>query len=253
MKKAFIITSVIDINNDHALSYSQVRTYFDSSERLRQTTFTVATLDMLGGPGDTIFLIDASENADQFKDIFSYQRNLVYISVKDEFPTIFNTVRTHPNKSHGESLLLSHFIKKYKTQLEEYDYFFKMSGRYFTDSSFDTAMFNEGNVDKIFFKHSLKFDWNDGWNYHMVDRRAAQGDNKLHQYSSVLYGWGRMNLDKMLDIFVTIAVFTNLPEGAIYDVETLLYFLTRVYKSDVIETDWMIYGWDGAAGIFLRY
>jgi hypothetical protein len=87
----------------------------------------------------------------------------------------------------------------------------------------------------------------------MVDQREAQGNTKLYQYSSVLYGFGKDYLDRMLDIYRVISTFTNHPEGIKYDVETLLYFFTNQYRSDVIETDWKVYGWQGVDGTFLRY
>jgi len=253
MKKAFLITSVIDVDNTNPLTYSKVRTTFSSADRFKHTIFTIASLDMMAGADTTIFLIDASEDYEQYKSTLGYQKNLVFVSVKEEFPDIFELVRTHPNKSFGESLMLVKFIEKYRSVLDGYDYYFKMSGRYFVDSNFDTSLLNEENLDKIFFKHPFKYEWNDSWNYQIVDRRAIQNDNKLYQYSSVLYGWGRMNMDRILDIYRVIATFTNHPNGSIYDVETLLYFFTRVYEPNIIETDWVVYGWDGAGGQFLRY
>jgi hypothetical protein len=253
MKKAFIVTSIIDLDNTHPLTYSEVRTHFSSEERFRQTIFTVASLDKICGPDDTIFLLDASDNYESYRGALSYQQNLVFVSVKEEFPEIYETVRTHSNKSHCESLTLVKFVEKYRTKLEEYDYFFKMTGRYFTDSSFDVNIFNEDNLDKIFFKKPFAHEWNDNWNYQMVDRRNIQGDNLLKLYPSVLYSWGRMNLDRIIDIYRCISVFTEKSQGTVYSFETLLYFFTRVYESNIVEVDWRVYGWDGTNGTFMRY
>jgi hypothetical protein len=128
-----------------------------------------------------------------------------------------------------------------------------MSGRYFLDSNFKVSLFDENNTNKIFFKKPMKFEWNEGWKYEMVDRRVMQGDNYLYQYCSVIFGFGRGYLDQFIDIFQTIAVFTGEPEKMIYDVETLLFYFTREFESNIIETDWVVYGWDGAGGTFLRY
>jgi hypothetical protein len=128
-----------------------------------------------------------------------------------------------------------------------------MSGRYFIDRSFDVSLFNEYNKDKIFFKRPMKFEWNNSWPYDMVDRRSLQGDNLLYQYSSVLYGFGADMLDRIVDIYHVIETFTGHPNKIVYDVETLLYYFTRVYQDKIIETDWTIYGWDGTSGTFLRY
>lgn len=253
MKKAFLITSAIDIDNNHPLTYSKVRTAFDPAERFRQTAFTVASLDLAAREDSTFFLIDISDNYEGYKNFLSYQTNLVYVSVKQEMPEIYNTVRTHPNKSHCETLLLLTFLLKYKAQLKEFDYFFKVSGRYFIDSNFNSSLFNDHNTDKIFFKKPLKFEWVDSWNYQMVDRRADQGDNFLYQYCSVLYGWGKEYHDKFVDIFHAIEVMTSSPSTIHYDVETLLYHYTREFKNNILETDWIVYGWDGTNGTFLRY
>ena len=253
MKKAFIVTSTIDVDNDNPLTYSNIRSIFSNDQRLQQTVFTVASLDLIGDSDTTIFLVDPSDNPDRYKNLFKYQKNLFYVSIKNEFPEIFNLCRTHPNKSFCESLILINFIEKYKNILEYHDYIFKLSGRYFTDSSFDITIFNQDNRSKLFFKRPLEFEWNNEWPFHMVDQRERQGNNKLYQYSSVLYGYSKEYLDRMLDIYRVISVFTNHPDGIKYDVETLLYFFTNQYRQDVIETDWKVYGWQGVDGTFLRY
>lgn len=253
MKKAFVITSAIDYNKDAPLTYSTVRSVFDANERFRQTVFTVASLDTASPDETTMFLVDISDNPNNWRGPISYQKNLIFVSVKDEFPDIFETVRNHHNKSYCESLILIRFFEKYESALKEFDYIFKVSGRYFTDSSFDTKIFTEENTDKIFFKKPLVFEWNDNWKYSLVDRRTEDGDNKIRQYSSILYGFGKMHFHKFLDMYRVIAVFTNHPEYTKYDVETLLYFFTRPIKNHILETDWIVYGWFGANGTFLRY
>jgi hypothetical protein len=60
-------------------------------------------------------------------------------------------------------------------------------------------------------------------------------------------------LDRIVDIYHVIETFTGHSDKMIYDVETLLYYFTRVYQDKIIETDWTIYGWDGTSGTFLRY
>ena len=253
MKKAFIITSAIDVDNNFPLTYSNTRSAFGSDERLRQTTYTIASLDSRTDDQTSLFLLDLSDNYQSYKGVLSYQQNLFYVSVKEEFPEIYNLARTHPNKSYCETIILLAFIKKYKKILEHHDYIFKMSGRYFIDKNFDISLFNDQHKHKLFFKRPMRFEWNEHWNYAMVDRRAQQGDNFLYQYSSVLYGFGVGMLDRMLDIYHVIESFTGHPKGMSYDVETLLHYFTRTYEQDIIETDWIIYGWDGTSGTFLRY
>jgi len=253
MKKAFIITSAIEINNNNPLTYSTVRSYFSNEERLRQTIMTVAALDSASNSDTTIYLLDTSENWQQYRDQLAYQKNLKFISIKEEFPEIFETVTTHPQKSYCECLSMSTFMRKYQKELFENDYIFKISGRYFIDSTFDTVLFNKYNTDKIFYKQPIKWDWKDNWQYSLVDRRQEQGDNNLCQYSSVLFGWGKKHHKNFLDLWSGMAAMLVLPHMYHYDIETLVYYLTRPFERDIIETDWTVYGWLGPTGEFTRY
>lgn len=253
MKKALMVTSVIDVDNSYPLTYSPTRSFFSNEERFRQTITTVAILDHIADSDTTIFLVDASEKSDVYKSILGYQPNLVYVDVRKEFPEVYELIRTHKHKSYCEMILQITFFQKYKERLAEYDYTFKVSGRYFFDSSVNLNSCTPENTDKFLFKYPMQFDWSDNWGYSMVDRRALQNDNKLRQYSSVLYGWGKQNNDAMLDIFRAVAEFTNNEKTMHYDIETLLYFFTRHYESRIIEHDWKIYGFTGVDGTFLRY
>lgn len=253
MKKAFVITSAIDVEKDAPLTYSSVRSFFEPDERFRQTVTTIANLDARF-PDDTVmYLVDLSEDYQKYRGVLSYQKNLIYVSVREEFPEIYDIVRKHPNKSHCETLLLYKFFLKYRTQLEDVDYFFKVSGRYFMDGSFKEDLLNPENLGKMFFKKPMEFDWQDLWNYHRVDRRAIQKDNKLRQYCTVLYGFGKHNYDRFVDLYRVLSYFTDHPAYSTFDVETLMYFFTRDFESDIVEVDWLVYGYNGADGRFLRY
>jgi hypothetical protein len=253
MKKAFIVTSAIEVNNNNPLTYSAVRSYFSNEERFRQTVATIVTLDLLSDSETTIYLLDSSENWEQYRDQLLYQRNLKFISVKSEFPEIYETVTTHPQKSYCESLLVSTFMVKYQKELFENDYILKMSGRYLIDRSFDPVLLNKYNTDKIFFKQPIKWDWRDSWCYSLVDRRQDQGDNNLCQYSSVIFGWGKQHHKHFMDLWLGMAAMLVLPHMSHYDIETLSYYLTRPFEKDIIETDWTVYGWLGTTGHFTRY
>jgi len=247
---------MIEVDNSYPLTYSKVRSFFKLEDRLRHTIFTVAALDHIADEDTTIFLIDASTSQKakgHIIDSFAYQKNLVYIDASEEFTDTVNLIRTHPNKTHCETLLLLNFLNKYRERLSEFDFFFKISGRYFFDSSFNLSLCVEENKDKFLFKHFTEYDWNNDWRYEIVDRRAIQGDNNIRQYSSVLYGWGKSNHERMLDIYRVIAEFTDNSKTLHYDAETLLYFFTREYEKNIIETDWLVYGWSGVNGKFLKY
>jgi hypothetical protein len=57
----------------------------------------------------------------------------------------------------------------------------------------------------------------------------------------------------MKDIWLGMTAILALPNMAHYDVETLLYYLTRPFEQNIIETDWKVYGWLGPNGYFTRY
>jgi hypothetical protein len=253
MKKAFIVTSSIEVNNDYPLSYSPTRSYFSAEERLRQTVMTVSSIDTVS-PNDTqIYIVDTSENYHLYENFFCWKPNVKYISVKKEFPDIHESITTHRNKSYCETLFMSTFIRAYQAELKEFDYIFKFSGRYFLDRSFDDSLLNEHNINRLFFKWWMYTEWNDSWGYDIVDRRAEQGDNRLRQYCTVLYGWGRGYHNRMLDLLTAVPTMFNSPRMGNLDIETLSYHLTRPWADDIIQTNWMVTGWLGPDGKFMRY
>lgn len=253
MKKAIIITSAIEVNNDYPLTYSNVRSFFNTEERLRQTVATIAGLDAALDNDTTMYLVDISENSSHYGSLFYYQsKNLKYISVKEQMSDIWKDVTTHKNKSYCEQLIIFKFIETYKEELEQYDFYMKLSGRYLIDGNFKINFFDTVSPG-FYFKPPLKFDWNDSWGYSLVDRRHIQGDNKLYQYCSVIYGWSKEFMDQYRDISRVIIEYCSHPSGMSYDVETLLYFFTRQFENYITETPWIIYGWDGTSGRFLRY
>lgn len=253
MKKAFIITSSIEVNNEHPLTYSKTRSFFTNDERMRQTIMTVASLDSLCDSETDFYLLDTSNNWVHLAEHLKYQKNLKFISVKDYYPDIFNLVTTHPHKSVCEAMILSTFMRRQKNELRQYDMFFKMTGRYFLDSSFDMSIINTQSIDKIYYKRPLEFQWRDEWNYHAVDLREKQNTNTLRQYCSVFFGWGKNYNNYFLDMFTAIPTILKHSDMSHLDVETLGYYLTRPFAKDIVETNWLVYGWDGASGRFWRY
>lgn len=253
MKTAFIISSTINVDNQYPLTYSSVRSYFSAEERLRQTQFTINSIAQATKEEDTtIYLLDSSPNWGEYLQQLIYQKNLRFISVAFDWPEVYDITRSHANKTRCESLMMSNFLNKHSKELEEFDYVFKMSGRYFINSSFNMNII-ENNPDKIFYKKYLEHEWQDHWGYEMVDQRGLQGDNKLRQYCSVLFGWGKKYQKNFADLYTAMASITDRPNMQHYDIETLGYFLTRPWAHDIIETDWIVNGWHGPDGKFVRY
>lgn len=248
MKIAVIITSIIDVDNTSPLTYSKVRSFFNSKERLEQTNITLNALNRVLSTNDCIYLIDAS-SVNTYAECFISQTNLKYIDVKTEFPEIHQEVVTHPHKTRCECLMLSTFIEKFKSEMDQYDAIYKISGRYFFD---DTVQLNTDR-DKIYFKYPQCFQWKDEWGLQYLDRREIQQDNALRQYSTVLFGWGNTHNAVMLSIFKKIANTVIEPGKANSDMETLIYFFTRPLESYIIESNWTIYGWNGTNGNFINY
>lgn len=252
MKKAIIITSAIEVNNQYPLTYSPTRSHFNNDERYRQTISTIANLDLASDQDTTLYLVDISDNAGYGHQL-SYQPNLKYIHVKTAIPHIWEITRTHKNKSYCEQLILYSFLESFKEELSQYDFYFKFSGRYLVDKNFNISFFREDTKPGFYFKHPMKFEWNDSWGYEMVDLRKEQGDNFLYQYCSVLYGWSRDYHQQYIDISKVIAELCSKEGTQHYDVETLLYYFTREFKDNITLMPWIVYGWDGTNGRFLRY
>lgn len=254
MKHAYIVTSMIQPRTDIPLTYSPIRSYFNADDRLKHTIMTIASLDSLTDKRSSIiYLLELSEHTNAYQTYFGYQSNLKFINVKEEFPEIYREITSHANKSRCETLLMSYFLKKYEQELSDCEFITKVSGRYFLDGSFDTSIFSPENSNKLFFKSPLAYEWKDEWGYDFVDLRSKTGDNLLRQYSSVVFTWTKPYYTKILTMYDTMADLLSRPTMQHYDIETLLYFLTREYSDDIIETDWIVYGWIGPTGQFTRY
>lgn len=246
MNLAWLITSSIDVTSS-PLTYSPIRSIFNSSERLSQTKITIESINQFCDQDFKIFLLDTSDNWQLYKDYFSYQSNLQFVSVKEEFPEIHHEVTNHANKSRCESSITQNFLLKYKDQIKEFDSVIKISGRYFIDDTFDSSKLDH---DKIYFKRPLEYDWQDWWQYDMVKLKDY---NKLFQYCSTLFAWGKNHFDNVVDIYTIISNLLAQPDMQHYDIETLLYFLTRPLKDEITETNWNVFGWLAPNGQFIRY
>lgn len=250
MNKLVIVGSSIQ-PREGKFTYSNTRSSFSSEERYRHTIFTINSLRNTL-PDARIIIVDSSEDYQDYHSHLAVIKNVEYVPLKEISYSAFDAVNTHKNKSYCECLLLNTFYKAYKKEIENYEYIIKATGRYFY-YDFDDSLFTETNVDKIFFKKPLQFKWNDAWNYWMVDRREIQKDEMLRQYCTVLYAFGKQHLNTMIDINEATMNFIDNPNMQNYDIETLSYYLTRPYEDKLIETDWLVSGWDGVSGRYMYY
>lgn len=250
MNKIFVVGSSIQ-TRDKPLVYSAVRTVFSKEERFRQSVYTVNSIRN-AFPDAKIVFVDSSKEYDEYMTIFKYFENTEFIPLIELDKDAFEIVNNHPNKSLCESLLLNVYFKKYKKYLQSFDYIIKGCGRY-VHFNFDDSLFTKENKDKFFFKKPLNFEWTNNWRYHFVDRRGFQNNNRLHQYCTVLYAFGSSQLDKMIDINDAVVHLLQQPSMSHYDIETLSYYLTRPFEKDIVETDWIVCGFDGTSARFMYY
>jgi len=250
MRKLFIVGSSIQ-PREGRFTYSQTRSKFDAQERFRQTIFTTNSI-RAAFPDAKIVIVDSSAEYAEYIQTFWYLKDVDFIPLKELCEDAYETVNTHPNKSLCESLLLNTYYKTHKPQIKEYDFVFKATGRYFY-YDFNDQLLTEQNKDKIFFKKPLNFEWNNDWRYQFVDRRLLQDNNRLHQYCTVLYGFGSEHLEKFIDINEATIHLLNQTAMSHYDIETLSYYFTRAFEDKIIEVDWKVSGWDGTSGRFMYY
>lgn len=250
MTKCFYVTSCIDVETDIPFTYSKKRSFFSNEERFKQTIYTVNSIKCLC-PDAHIFVLDTSKPNQTYEIVLESYSGVQYIPMIDYLnETEYKTITEGTHKTIGELTLIQNFIKNFKFELQEYDYLFKMSGRYFLDHTFDPKVFKR---KKIYFKSPLRFEWKDSWNYSMVDQRDKQGDNFLYQYCSVFYGYHASYLDYFENLYSDMMNIISDPDNQHYDIETLMYFLTRKSKKSIIENDVLVNGWDGSFGNFFRY
>ena len=250
MKKCFYVTSCIDVENNIPFTYSKQRSFFSNEERFRQTVYTVNSINCLC-PDAHIFVLDTSKPNQKYKLILESYPNVQYIQMINYLNETEHKIITEGNhKTVGELVLIQNFIKNFKFELTNYDYLFKLSGRYYLDNTFDSKKFKS---KKIYFKTPLMFEWEESWNYEMVDRRKEQENNFLYQYSPVFYGYHSSYLDYFEKLYSNILNIIEDPNAQHYDIETLMYFLTRKDKEFIIEDSILVNGWDGCSGEFFRY
>jgi hypothetical protein len=248
-KKLFIIPSTIQARKGH-FTYSKTRSVFSTEDRFRHTIFTINSIQN-AYPNSHVVLVDSSDDFNQVAADLVHIQNLEVISLKKLDPQVNDIINSHPNKSLCECLIMNTYYKNYKKFIKEFDYVIKTCGRYFYFNFEDH--FTEENKNKMFFKKPLNFRWDDNWGYSFVDLREKQKNDRLHQYCTVLFAFGSMHLEKFIDINEAVIHLLNQPTMRHYDIETLMYYLTRPYEDNIMEVNWKVSGWDGTSGRFMYY
>jgi hypothetical protein len=252
MKKCMVVTNAIDVDYSKPLTYSSVRSAFSSDERLAQTIETIKTINRYCDEDTKIYFLVLADQPEKYCKEFAAD-NLVYVDYIKKFPKEYDIIRTHPNKTHCEVIMQKTFFESYAEELKQYDYFFKLSGRYLLDDTFNLELCNNDNLNKFLFKPHHEFEWQDWWGMDLIDRRKYQNNNNIHQYCTILYGWGREKHSIMINILKVIADVTGYNKTMQYDLELLTYFFTRWYEDDIVDLPATVSGWVGVNGQFVRY
>ena len=140
MTNLVLITSVINTPNN-PLSYSNVRSVFTREERYDQTKKTIESIREKI-PNCKIMIVECTDFTLEEKEYF--ERNCDYIlnlwDKKELHPHIFGI-----SKADGEGTMMIQSLKHIIENKFEYNNLFKISGRYFLNSSFDYELYNNNN------------------------------------------------------------------------------------------------------------
>jgi hypothetical protein len=149
MKNITLITSIIDTPN-LPLSYTNVRSVFNKQQRFEQTKRTISTIREKI-PDNKIFLIECSPLTDQEREYF--------MNTCDYFFNVYDTSKTQlikrmhtQSKSMGEGTMTILSLKYLFEHNVEFDYLFKISGRYWLNEGFDYCLYdNEYSMARTIF------------------------------------------------------------------------------------------------------
>lgn len=251
MNNLFVITSSINTSNipfKYINGETVPRSAFEEGERFRQTVYTVSFVRSLD-PNCDIILLDSSENYQGYK-IFEHFKNLRYFGLGEYDPEIRNIVSTTTQKTYAECLMLKFFMNYAKEDILKYDNFIKLSGRY-TIEDMNISNFLPG---KFTIKKPNKWQIPIGYpKFSLIDNRKETGEETINSYPTVCYGFDVKLLNYFNEINDEIINIVTKDEYSHFSGEYLLYYLTRKNKELINECDWIINGFDGVYGSWLRF
>ena len=241
-RTGLIITSVME-PSDVGLTYSPTRTTYTPRERFAHTIFTLVNASHVVKPhnGD-IILADASRTGKYIEDIkkLNIAPNIHYMYMSE----LSNIVPYHPHKSVGEALILKMLYRYNKRFLEQYDFIIKLSGRYQIGNQLNLDTFIPER-DKLYFKDAFYFEGKWGTKLPKFCIIKINDKEIVPMYGSVIYGFHSSRLNWMTDTMGKVIEYLSKPENIGGDMETMLYFLTRPIKNDILSVDWKIWGLAG--------
>ena len=154
-KNVVLITSKIIVSNN-AFSYTKTRSIYSTEQRLLQTKNTIKTIREKI-PNVCIFLIDNSEFNDKYKYINNELENIcdVFINPVNNIELNYYT-NVNKYKSIAEAYQIIYFLDLFNKLDIKYDQFFKISGRYYINNTFN---YNNYVTDKIIFANDKNLDF----------------------------------------------------------------------------------------------
>lgn len=144
MKSIVLINSIIDTPN-LPLSYTKTRSVYSTEERFQQTQFTIQTIKKYI-PDPYIIIVECSYlNEEQYNFFNNNCDHIINLFNDNESKQCIYS----KSKALGEGTMTIKALEYILKSNIEYNYFFKISGRYFLNEHFNIEYFiNEYNVIK---------------------------------------------------------------------------------------------------------
>lgn len=250
MRKAIIIGSSIEINNNFDFNNLGTRSAFSTEERARQTMFTLNSIKA-HFPDDEIFLVDSSTI--KLKEHLKYPtiEGVTLVKIEDIDKKVAQIIRTHHNKSYCEALLLKTFFDAYKEELNQFDFIIKTTGRYWFHTPVDTSMFNKNNIDKVFTKYEYIFDHPEKKEWGPIEFRIDGHPNyRVGNTPTVLYAWGKKAFHHIYNLWDFTLKST---QNTSYDIENIFYYWIHQNQIPQYKLNWVMLGYGGNNAKFYSY
>lgn len=154
-KNVVLVTSKIIVSNN-AFSYTKTRSIYSIEQRLSQTKNTIRTIrEQI--PNACIFLIDNSEFENRYEYIKEELNDIcdVFINPVNDVELNYYT-NINQYKSIAEASQIIYFLDLFNRLDITYDNFFKISGRYYINNTFNYSNYK---IDKIIFANDKNLDF----------------------------------------------------------------------------------------------
>lgn len=250
MKTLYLVTSAI---NPTSIPFKYLsgdfvqRSFFSEAERYRQTIYTISYLKSLDKSA-SIVILDCSENCSDYTVLEKDFGGIKFIGVKELSWTVHDIANNSTQKSYAECAMIKLFIDKYKDYILEHDFFIKLSGRY-TVEGINPWQYQK---NRFFFKLPNYNDPGIEERLSFVDTRHNK-EGPILSYSTVCYGFDTSFLQTYYSINDKIISTVTQQEHSHLCSEFLIYYYTRELKNSIIEYDWIVNGFDGVNGGWVRY